>query len=218
MSRAKENYTYLITTSILDSFNWFNSCPPSWRDRAYASIIGNIKREPWKPHPTAKRGIQFESMIYAHARLQESEEGTKYFQNIVDKCRGGKFQQVLKKEINVRGKTVVLYGKVDVLFPDRILDIKTTENYRGDDKYLSGWQHILYLYMSGLKEFTYLVALFEEYPSLKIVDIYETPFRIQNPSSLLLDIKAGVETFHDWLESENLFFDYEQKFSNNSRK
>ena len=177
-----------------------------------------MKREPWKAHPTARRGQEFESAIFAHARLKESNEGTKHFQNIVLKCRGAKFQQVLKKDITVRERNIVLYGKVDVLFPDRIIDIKTTENYRGEDKYLGGWQHILYLYMSGLKEFTYLVALFEENPSMTVIDVYETPFRIQNPGSLLLDIKAGIDEFHEWLEDEGLWFDYEQSFSNNRKK
>lgn len=215
---AKENYTYLITTSILDNFEWLNNCPPSWRDRAYAGIVSSIRRDPWKGHQAAQRGMDFEAQIYSHAKLKNSNSGSKHFQAIVNKCRGGKFQQVLKKEITVEGKKVVLYGKVDVLFPERILDIKTTENYRGASKYLNGWQHILYLYMSGLKDFSYLVALFEEYPSMTIIDKYETPFHVENPEELLLDIKAGITDFHDWLESESLFHDYEQKFSNNWKR
>lgn len=218
MPDARENYTYLITTSILDSFEWFNNCPPSWKDKAHKDILSSLRREPWKPHKSAKRGMEFEDMVYAHARLKKSTGGSRHFQEVVNKCRGGKFQQVLKKNIKVNGNNVVLYGKVDVLFEDRILDIKTTENYRGASKYLNGWQHLLYLYMSGLQDFSYLVVLFEEYPSLLIVDKYETPFHTDNPIDLLEDIEHGIMDLHDWIDSEGLWHDYEMKFSNNWKK
>lgn len=215
----KENYTYLITTSILDSFNWLNSCPPSWRDRAYKGIVASLKREPWTPHKTAERGINFENMIFSHSRSIVNNTGSKYFQAMVDRVKGGRFQQVIKKTIKgPRDRNVLLYGKADVVMPDKIIDIKTTEVYRGDDKYLNGWQHILYLYMTGLCDFTYLVALFEEFPSNNMIDVYAIDYHVDNPNELLQDIKDGVGRFHEWLEDEGLFHHYEQTFSNNARR
>jgi len=143
--------------------------------------------------------------------------GSKHFREVADKVRGAKFQQVLKKNINVEGREVLLYGKVDALFPTRIVDIKTTENYRGNDKYMGGWQHTLYCYMSGLKEFDYLVALFEPYPRNTMIAVYEICYKAGSDEALLEEIQRGIWHFYEWLMVEELFYDYENIFSNPRR-
>lgn len=204
-----EQTTLLITTSILDSYEWWKKCPPSWKTRAFNGIVASLRREPWTPHPTAERGIKFEDAIY-----KNHSGGSEKFRKIVDKCRGGKFQQTLKKEVTINGRKVLLFGKVDVIFPKkRIIDIKTTEGFRGNEKYLGGWQHKLYTYMSDVDLFEYTVVMFEEYPSNNIIGVYDIPYQVGCRKELWKDIYAGIWEFYEWLLENELFYDYEQIFS-----
>lgn len=208
MQSSKQS-NLLITTSILDSYRWYKICPPNWRDRAYKSLVSSIRREGYKPHKTAARGIEFEKAVY-----RKAGGGSELFNEIVGKCSGGRPQQVTKKTIQVQGRDVLLYGKIDVLFPHKIVDIKTTENYRGDDKYLGGWQHKIYLLCTGLNQFEYLVALFEPFPSNRMITYYETPYINDDHKALKEEVIEGIEEFFEWLKVEGLFYDYETIFSN----
>lgn len=213
MSNTKQP-TLLITTSILDAFGWYRRCPPSWRKRAHADLVAKIRRERYEPHVSAQRGIEFEDAIY-----EQKTGGSAQFKRVSERCSGGIYQRVMKETIQVNGRDVLLYCKSDVLFPDvKLIDIKTTENYRGDDKYLQGWQHKLYLYVAGLSEFEYVVVMFDKFPSNTIVDHYVIPYTNDNPNELLKEIKAGIWDFYEWLVQEELFYDYEQIFSNARRK
>lgn len=203
----------LITTSILDSYAWFRTCPPSWRTRAYNSLVATIRREGYTPHKTAQRGIDFENAIYRCA-----EGGSEKFQKIANYFKGASFQRVIKRHIEVEGRRVLLYGKVDALRNDVIGDIKTTENYRGDQKYLSGWQHKIYTLITGIPKFEYYVVLLEAFPGTTIIDSYQIPYTAPPEEQLLSDVQAGIWDFYEWLMSEDLFYDYEQIFSNARRK
>lgn len=213
MSNSK-NPSYLITPSILDSFRWLNVCPPSWRDRAYGSIVSTIRREPWKPSNSAKRGMKFEQTVYAKA-YSINESGSELFRSVVEIVKGGAYQKVLKKNIEVQGLDVVLYGKADVLFNDKIIDIKTTEKFNKDN-YLEGWQHRIYTFVSDIKDFEYLIVLFEPYPSLTIMDVMKVPY--ESTGNELEEIKQETVKLFEWLKDERLFHDYEQIYSNNRRR
>jgi len=214
---SQEQPTLLITTSILDSYAWYRKCPPNWRKNAYSSLVSTIRREKYTPHKTAQRGIDFEDAIYRSA-VGSAGAGSEKFNHVVEKVKRGRYQVTLKKNIEVEGRNILLFGKADVVFKNRIVDIKTTENYRGDDKYLSGWQHKLYLLMSELYDFKYLVTLFDKFPSNTIIGTYEVDYYNTNHQELLEDVKAGIWDFYEWLMSEELFYDYETIFSNSRRK
>ena len=209
---AKAQPTLLITTSILDSYAWYSSCPPSWKTRAYNSLIATIRREGYSPHKTAQRGIAFENAIY------NGSIGSEKFNEIKQYFAGARYQQVIKRQIQVEGRDVLLYGKVDALYPDKICDIKTTENYRGEQKYLSGWQHKIYSLITGIPDFEYFVVLFEAFPGNTIIDYYKIPCSSTTEEQLIRNVSEGIWNFYEWLMSEDLFYDYEQIFSNARRK
>ena len=54
---------YLITSSLLDSYDWLKSCPKNWQQRALEDFIAMIKRQPRPTSEACQRGIDFERLI-----------------------------------------------------------------------------------------------------------------------------------------------------------
>jgi len=168
-------------------------------------------------------GNAFEDEVQKFAQIAEFEglkevtEGSKHFNKIATACIGGKFQQVCKKELQIGEYNVVFYGKMDVEFDDRIYDIKTTINYKGEQKYKKGWQHRLYPYLTGKTFFKYLVAEWAGEDRKELVDTYEIP--IEHSESDMRYIGAQLsQAVHDlvaYLHDNDLYQDYLFTFSNN---
>jgi hypothetical protein len=203
--------TLLVTTSLLDSVDWFLDCPASWRDKAYKSIVATIRREPYTPMPHAQRGIDFENAVYA------MKNGSEVFNKIVAYCKGGNTQSKIKTTMEIGQHTVLLFGKIDVDFKDKIVDIKTLENAARVNKYLDKWQHIVYLYITNKPLFEYLVVLFEKFPSNKIINYQVLTYNNPGQELLASKLSSGIENLFDFLRDENLFYDYETTFSKNKR-
>ncbi|MHA1754897.1 MAG: hypothetical protein ACTSYR_05225, partial [Candidatus Odinarchaeia archaeon] len=75
---------------------------------------------------------------------------------------------VLKKYITVHGVEYCLYGKSDVIFEGKIIDIKTTKKY-SRPKYANSFQHKMYCFITGIPEFEYVVAEWDVFPKIKAV-------------------------------------------------
>jgi len=149
----------LITPTLLDAYDWFCKAPQSWKKRAFDDFTNKLNRTKWDPTPAIKRGIDFEKKVYANCnRDLETFKSSEIFKEVCKECKDGDFQKVLKKIIVIDGKEYLLYGKTDAWFSNIIKDIKTTKNYKGKSKYLNGWQHIIYCYVSNIPEFSYLVV------------------------------------------------------------
>ena len=65
---------------------------------------------------------------------------------------GGLYQVRVSKPY----KDILLLGVIDVLQPNWIYDVKTTKNYN-TGKYYNTSQHKLYCYITGIKNFSYLI-------------------------------------------------------------
>jgi len=155
--------SYLITPTLLDAYDWFNKAPQSWKKKAWEDLVRKLNRTSWTPTAAIKRGMAFEKKVYENCnRDLDSFSSTEIFKDVCREIKGGDFQKKLKKIIVVNDKEYLLYGKTDAWFPNVIKDIKTTKEYKGKSKYLSGWQHILYSYMSGIKDFKYIVVEWDD--------------------------------------------------------
>lgn len=170
----------------------------------------------------AQRGIEFEDAVYRCCDNVEFEKpayptsSNDLFQEVVKSCIGGKFQTKLKRKEEFEGFTAVFYGKLDVEFPKSIIDIKTTENYRGAQKYLNGYQHEMYPWMANLARFKYIVAVLDPDRDLVVKELNVIEHTIT--TDLTDKMRGYVGKVIHGMKSRGLYDDYVNKFSYNGRK
>lgn len=172
----------LITSSILDAYDWYKSAPPStkkgtsitWQESAATDFRNALFKTPYEIDPAAKRGIDFEARICRDLYMQRStflaRHGDLLTTEFYDKCAGGLQQEVVKYVYKIDGQLYCLYGKKDISFPvgsakhpkGKTIDIKTTKEWKGHSKYTGRSQHPLYIAAGGIEEFEYLVAVGED--------------------------------------------------------
>lgn len=167
----------LITTSLISSINWYQMCPNNWREKAYEDLKNQLARKWTTPNKAAQRGIDFEKKIYALLNADTGKEEyipnlkcSKKFKEILTMCKGGIFQQKNKSFMTVNGIEYCLYGKEDVTFKDKIIDIKTTGNFK-EHNYTKSFQHKIYLHNTQKRTFEYIVAIFDGEDSKVIQDV-----------------------------------------------
>ena len=197
----------LITPTLLDAYDWFNKAPKSWKEKAFKDLENKLNRAKWDPTPAIKRGIDFENKIYTNCnRPAESFKASQIFKEVCDECRGGNFQKTIKKIIVVDGVEYLLYGKTDAYFPEVIKDIKTTKNYKGAKKYLGGWQHIIYSYVSGIKNFKYVVVEWsdeiENDNDLVPGDLFLVDYTMEDRDENKRLITEKIRDFIEFIESD----------------
>lgn len=155
----------LITQSLVSGVEWLQNCPPSWKENAYKDLVSMLSRDYSKPMPEPVRiGIEFENVVYSvlNGQLKPQKELSPKFQQVLDRCHGGIFQKKSKSFIKIKNVSYCLYGKIDVYFPKEIIDIKTTKDFKGPQKYLDSIQHRVYCHNEKIPKFTYLVAELNE--------------------------------------------------------
>lgn len=209
----------LVTPSLLNGFDWLNGCPASWKDKAHEDFEKQLKRiyDEEMPEPI-RAGVHFEKAVYAmaHKKSPNREKGSQFFWQVVDRVKDGAFQQKTKKYVDIDGLEYCLYGKIDVRLPNEIVDIKTTTNYRGQRKYLDGWQHIMYTFTTGVSKFTYLVVEWQQVANkqYEILDLHEVTYDADDRALLKEMIVEHIKRLLRWLEVRpDLKLAYEKTFS-----
>lgn len=141
---------YLLTHSLLSSWlyamkeNHYEDAT-SERD-AYAEFLQTLRREQTPTTEAMQNGIDFENLVTAITEgggdtTSDWYEAAAKVAEIVD---GSLLQVTARKEIQVDGVDIVLYGRLDALKAGVIRDIKFSKGYeRG--KYYSSTQHPTYL-------------------------------------------------------------------------
>lgn len=159
----------LITSSILDSYDWYIKCPPNFKQSALQQIVDALNRKPWDPTPAILRGMAFEKKVCHELDDCSKEEFMSRFEGhsekVVEfwlKCRGGRQQAKVSKTINIDGIDYYLYGKRDIAFADKTIDIKTTGDYKGPINYITKNQHPMYIMCTGIEAFEYIIAEYDD--------------------------------------------------------
>ena len=203
----------LITPTLLNSYDWYTNCPESWKDKAYNDLKNTLGRIWSEPNEAVKKGMDFEKQVYKHANKNLDQlKASNQFKLVCSLVRGGDYQAKSKKIIKVDDIDFCLYGKLDVKFTDKIQDIKTTSNYRGEKKYLSTWQHIFYCFNEMIKKFEYIVVEFTSTYSIR--DVHIINFECDDFNLLENQIKAHIKKFGDFLaENKELETLYYEKFN-----
>lgn len=201
----------LLTPSLLNSWKWFMECPGHWKDRAYVDLSNYLNRVPMsqeKKKAIFDKGNRFERQVISVCRGVRVTNKMPTVDEVAKLCMGGRFQRVTKFEFkHPSGITFMIYGKKDVDFDDRTIDIKTTGEFKDPDYYTSSYQHRCYLYtdfMSGKpkKKFTYVITDFES--------VYEIDIPMPDIDILRKEVFEMVDGFYNFLTSkkelENAYF------------
>ena len=209
----------LVTSSLIGSIEWMRTAPSSvkkddpdqrsWKQVAFDDLHGMLIRKPWAPTPEITHGIDFEDAVY-NSMKHGHTKGSKEYLEILAGCRGGSVQDVLKGDVNIDGTTYFLYGKTDVLFDNLIVDIKTTKSYK-PNKYLSKVQHLIYCYLSKIKNFKYIIAEWDTYP--KIHKVHYEDYTAPGPCELEQILFERITKAMDFLKTRPILWKaYEETY------
>ena len=163
--------------------------------------------------------IDFENYIYKILKDKRDINTVKCsekFKEFLLTCEGGQFQFKSKSFIKVDEVEYCLYGKIDVLFPDTILDIKTTGKWDqfSEAKYLSSMQHIIYLYNQDMKRFQYMIAVFNSSSDTVIKEIKILNYFEANQEVLKEKIIMAIRKQTEFLKEHPVLKDlYNKTFS-----
>ena len=222
---------YLITSSLLDGFDWLKSCPKNWKDRARLEFAEMVRREPRPMTEACQRGIDFERLVCANCNDEGEEEFKRIIEgyysdkgasgfvleqavhvanSVANACKGGDQQVRLMRDVVFGGETYHLFGYADIVFPDKIIDIKTTGKYTEGYNYVKRSQHYLYSYCTGINTFEYLVADYNE--SKFPWRLHRIKFDLSQDENAWV-LESRINEVIDYIKSEGLFFDYCDKFT-----
>ena len=208
----------LVTPSLLDSLAFFLDCPGSWKESAEQGLHDTLFRAPWRPTPEIEQGIAFENKIYEFLRTSQFVEDFVARVNlelpnrlpaetwlfVYRVAKGASVQQVTKKVLEVEGQAFLLYGKMDLRLPSKIVDLKTTGNYKIPDKYLKKTQHLAYCLSENCERFEYWVFEMREGAAASF-NVIDASVNLVSAKLLLEDaIKGLVEFLEDkpeWKEA-----------------
>lgn len=168
---------YLITQSLLSSWNHMMTCREEVEEEAYADFLSALNREHKDPTPEMQNGIDFENLVYSIADgtfpARESpsaggeEEHPRWYNGakaVADCIRGAPVQVKAYRGITVpHYGDLLVYGVLDALRAGTIYDVKFSNKPFGSaelaGKYLDSPQHPAYLYLiQEARNFIYLVS------------------------------------------------------------
>ena len=197
---------YLMTHSLLSSWLYAIKENPyedmtTERDPMEEFMLV-LRREPTPTSEAMQNGIDFENLVTAIVNGRGDTKNRWYdaAAKVAGIVQGGVLQYKARKEIQVGGLTLILYGRLDVLKAGGIYDIKFSKGYdRG--KYVSSTQHPTYLeIVPEASHFTYIVSNGSEVWT-------ETYRREETP-----DIAPIISDFLDWLTVHGLLELYKEKW------
>jgi hypothetical protein len=120
-----------------------------------------LNREKTETTDAMQKGIDFENMVYSICNDEEIDTSGKWFEaasHIAREVSGGLFQFAANKVINIGGRDILLYGRLDCLKAGVITDIKFSSNY-SVGKFYKSPQHPMYFeIVPEADKFVYLVS------------------------------------------------------------
>lgn len=205
-----------MSATLLGSIDWCKNAPNSpmkdnpsltWKQKSYMDLESKLKREKFEPNEACRRGIAFEDQVCRFATMPvESLEGfSEEFKLMVNSVRGYKFQVYKQRTIDFTFDGVEydlkFLGFLDAMRDDHIIDLKTTGKYK-KDKYLQTLQHKIYCWMTGIKEFDYIIAQWSDYPKIK--SVYNEKYICEDFIEVGVFLKAKMTEFMQFLKDLNM--------------
>ena len=200
---------YLMTHSLLSAWQYSMAENPYEDATTETDPMGDflkvLRREPREPSEAMQNGIDFEDMVtsIANGADWQTDKEHRWYNaaaKVADFVRGDSFQFKARKQIEVAGTQILLYGILDVLKAGTIFDIKFSKSYdRG--KYVDSTQHPTYFELvPEAGTFKYLIS--------NGISVWtETYRRDETPS-----IVPVAADFLGWLEAVDLMDVYREKW------
>lgn len=141
----------LATPSLYNAYYYYKNLEKSSAE----DFLKVLNREPIEPNEIMKEGIQFENRI-REASETGKETGDEAVDTFAQIVKNGAWQVSIEKPLD----NWLLKGRMDVVFPDCIYDIKWCEYHSEYEfgKYKHSIQHLVYMYCTGIHECTYLIG------------------------------------------------------------
>lgn len=181
----------LITSSLLNAYQYY--IQDEWKspEDSRADFLKTLSREKTPPTEAQQRGIDFENAIRLADVTRNHFDPDPIVRRFTEIVRDGIWQQSVKKDLKVGNQEFLLYGRTDVIKRDTIYDIKFTSNYELG-KFLDLSQHPIYLYCSGLPNFSHLISDGKDW--------WREDYH--NHAGIEDEIKSKVTEFLDYLEND----------------
>lgn len=178
-ARGKNKMNIRFSNTLINAVDWYLTAPntpckdvdgETWKSIALQQLKGLIFKTPYVMLKEKQQGITFEETLYKFS-LTNKKGRSEHFNSLLANIKGGIFQKWMPNlilNINYKDKhyNVSLCGKIDVLMPDKIIDIKTTNSYK-QNKYIYTYQHYIYCLGEQVTEFEYHVIEWDSYPNIK---------------------------------------------------
>lgn len=176
MSQSEIKADYLFYPTILDGFVYYLN---SDTDYAYKNMLDRLNRVPFTSE-AASKGTAFNDVVdfcianYGSIHFEEDTIRYKGFdfkksmvKEFVKRLPGAEPQYRCEGFLQTSRGMVQLYGYVDEIYRDCVVDIKTTANY-SFPHYLNNLQHIVYPFCLRQQDincdrFKYMVTDFSNY-------------------------------------------------------
>lgn len=194
----------------------------------------------FNPTPEIIRGEQFERLVCDNCNVMSKdafqdmckatysalldedqdvldESKAEYLQRILkvtgifyDRSRNAEQQVKVEGNISAFNEDFYLFGYADLVYPDLILDIKTTTKFKSNSKYTRRAQHLVYAYCTGIPKFHYIVA---DYCGTKYPLDYHCIAVDVDLAQAEQTLKGRIQNMGMYLRTHNLWQDYVTKFS-----
>lgn len=218
MSQPDYLFDYLFYPTLLDSFQYYLT---SESDTAYQEILDRLNRKPFTSE-AASKGTAFNDLVDKLIQtdveittdavsFREFEFKTSILKQFTDRLQGATSQYRCEGVLRTNKGVVKLYGYVDEILCDTVIDIKTTASYTFP-KFLNNLQHLVYpfcLKQEGINvdRFKYMITDFSNYYEEEYL------FEVRRDVPRLIDITEQLIDFIE-LNSDRItdrkLFNYRQ--------
>lgn len=197
---------YLMTHSLLSSWLYVMKENP-YEDMTtdkdpMEEFMRVLRREPTPTNEAMQKGIRFEKLVtdIVNGVGDATDRWYEAAQKIASIINGGRIQFRAKREIQVNGMTLLLYGRLDALKAGVVYDIKFSSKYeRG--KFIVSTQHPTYMeIVPEAMRFEYLVS--------NGTDVWTERYAREDTP----DIRPIISDFIDWLTAMGLMDIYKEKW------
>ena len=194
----------LITPTLLNQYNWLQKAPKGyWKEKAIQDFYNILHRiYPKEPSPEILLGRKFEGYIMKSA--QSGKKGTPLFNEIRDLFIGAEFQKKIKVYLKIDEELYVVCGRVDAVFKNKILDLKTTSNFKGPENYLNGWQHLIYCLSEKIEEFNYIIV---ELKDNVIQDYHVINYKVPSWELVENKIKEKIKEIIEYINKDEILLE-----------
>lgn len=177
---------YLITPTLYSDYLWYIS---SEQDKS--EFLSRLRKEPQKTTDAMRRGIEFESNVWAACNGVPCEEPT--VTEAADILKGSLYQQKFSKNID----DFVLDCRADFVRGNTIFDTKRVSSY-DIGKYADSLQHgISLVCMPTAERFQYVIS---DGNNLYTEDYYRTPTTEQ-------EVIGKVREMYNWFKQDPEIWD-----------